>query len=208
MITTRGEPIKCFIIQVPLQKQIQKLSICLLDTRQHNSSITIKEPYQNYFFVYNLKYDNQYYPDLFPNTMISIFLNFFFDKQLKTGNIFQESLVNYVIKRISCSQKIELKAETILMFFKYCLKFNLEPLNIQAINILQDNINNKNSLNPEFYLSNTDIQNLILNNQRSIFNNLIINIYAIYNKEYLLKLIYSKNGNLYSRTVFNLLNIS
>ena len=92
------------------------------------------------------------------------------------------------------------------MIFKYCLKFNLEPLNIQAINLLQENKNNKNSLNPELCLSNEDIQKLILNDQRPKFNSLIVNIYANYDKENLMKLIYSKNGNLYSRPIFDLLS--
>ena len=100
--------------------------------------------------------------------MISTFLNFFFDKKSKIEKNFQESLLNYTINKIENSQKIELKAETILMIFKYCLKFNLEPLNIQAINLLQENKNNKNSLNPELCLSNEDIQKLILNDQFEI----------------------------------------
>ena len=214
MTTIKGEPIKCFIIQVPLQKQIKELSIILLNhvgekIIEYKSSINIKEPSENYFFLYNLQFNNTKYTpiiDLFPNTIFSNFFNFFFNKESKIENIFQENILYYVVDRISCSKKIELKAETILKIFKYCLKFNLEPKNIQAIDILQDNNYNKNVLNPDFCLLNDDIQNLMLKNQRPIFNNLIVKIYSIYNKEYLMKLIFSKNGNLYSRPVFNLIN--
>lgn len=63
----------------------------------------------------------------------------------------------------------------------------MEPQNIQEINILKEKKNNKNSLNPELYLLNEDIQNLILNKKRPILNSLIVKIYSNYDKEDLMK---------------------
>ena len=56
-------------------------------------------------------------------------------------------------------------------------------------------------------MSNTQLNNFIISkNEKPFLINLIVKIYANYNKEFLKKLINSTNGNEYSRVILNLLN--
>ena len=161
---------------------------------------------ENYFFVDNLAYDrNSPFPDISYNDIFNEFLECFCDKEQNQKENFQKSLIKALINKISRTDNIELKAENILKFFKFCVKFNLEPTNFEAIEMKRKK-NEKINLKQEYFLTSEDIENLNLKRQKSKFIDLIVYIYANCDKKYLMELIQSKNGKDYCRNVFDLLN--
>ena len=90
------------------------------------------------------------------------------------------------------------------MFFKLCSKNNFKINNICGLQILK--LQKKgNPLNHEYYLLAEDIDNLNLEKNRNDFIKIIVNIYTIYDTKYLMKLIESKNGIDYCRSLFELI---
>ena len=208
--TLKGEPTKSFIVQVPLEKPIQNLSLTLLFNKnfreEYNTSIEVKGEDNNYFYLNNHYYNrNNDFIEVMINSFFTNYFSFFFDKNLKIKETYQKSLINALINKISSLNRLELGADNILRFFKYCLKFNLEPQNIEAIEILEEKKNKRKPLDPEYCLLSEEIDKLILNEQRPKFNDLIVCIYANYNKEYLMKLIFSNSANNYNRAILDLL---
>ena len=203
--------IKVFIIQVPLEKSIKRLSITLTMNKnykeEYNSTIEIKSSVNNFFFIDNLSYDR--YNPFIENDLDSLFmffLTFFFDKENNIPLIYQKNLIENLIKRISKVEKVEFRAETALMFLNYCSKFDCELTNIEVIEIEEVSKNKRKPLNKECYLSSEDIDKLNIKKYKSKLIDLIVYIYASYDKEYLMTLIKSEKGKDYCRSVFDLLN--
>ena len=140
------------------------------------------------------------------NSFFTNYFSYFFDKKSNINPIYQKSLIKCLINKISDRDRnLELRADNILKFFKYCLKFNLEPKNIEIIEILEEKKEKRTPLDHDYCLLSDEIDKLILNEQRHKFIDLIVYIYANYDKEYLMKLIYSNKGNQYNRAVLDLL---
>ena len=209
--SSKKESLKAFIVQVPLERPIKKLNITIFQNKhyqeEYNSQIEIRKGIDNFFFVNNLEYDKwNSFPNLSSNTIFTEYLECFFEKEQNKKESFQKSLIKALINKISKIDNIELKVENILKFFKFCVIFNLEPTNIEAIEIPRKK-NEKINLKEEYFLSGEDIENLNLKKQKSKFIDLIVCIYANSNKKYLMELIQSKNGKDYCRNIFDLLNI-
>ena len=218
--TLKREPIKSFIIQVPLEKKIKCLCFTLLFNNkfkeEFHTDIEVEGEDNNYFYLTNHHYEpyngfndpNGGFIDFYVSTkndFISNYFSFFFDKTLKIKETYQKSLINTLINKISNWNRFELGADNILRFFKYCLKFNLEPRNIKSIKILEEKKSKRKPLDPEYCLLSEEIDRLILNEQRPKFNDLIVYIYANYNIEYLMELIFSNTPNNYNRAILDLL---
>ena len=138
--SSRNESLKAFIIQVPLERPIKKLNITIFQNKnykeEYNSQIEIRKGIDNFFFVNNLEYDKwNPFANLSSNTIFTEYLECFFEKDQNQKESFQKSLIKALINKISNIDNIELKVENILRFFKFCVKFNLEPTNIEAIEI-------------------------------------------------------------------------
>jgi len=212
----KGESVKCYIVQVPLDKPIKQFSVYLLlstfnkyNKIEYRCIIDIKSETNNYFYVYNLIFDR--YNDFTQNDMnniFNIFLSYFFNKKKNELEPYQKGLIEALATCISKSDKAELLPETILMIFKFCSIFQvkLDTLNIDVIEIKKDYKNKKTPLDHDYCLLNEDIDKLILKKQKPKLIDLIVNIYANYDKEYLMKLIQCKDNKNYCRSVFDLLN--
>ena len=221
-IIKKNEKVKYIMVQVPIKKDTRKLSISFCidyyyrNSKFYDTQIDIKNGIENYFFInnlnycenYNLYYYNYYnyyfFPTLNDNDLFAYFLIYFFDKEKNNDECLQKSLIKALNSKIYNLKEIELNPENIIKFFKFCYDFKIEVKNINAIKL----IGKKNYLVPkEYYLSNEDINNFIVSKkEKPKLINLIVKIYANYNKKFLMELIQSKNGNLYSRSVLDLLN--
>ena len=209
--TLKGEPTKNFLFQVPLDKPIKKLYLTFLLNKNfkevYDSSIEVPIETSNYFYINNIKYDRHNdFLEVYLNSFFTNYFSYFFDKKSNINPIYQKSLIKCLINKISDRDRnLELRADNILKFFKYCLKFNLEPKNIEIIEILEEKKEKRTPLDHDYCLLSDEIDKLILNEQRHKFIDLIVYIYANYDKEYLMKLIYSNKGNQYNRAVLDLL---
>ena len=214
--TLGGVAVRYFIIQVPLIKPIKNLSITLLLKNNYNNNIykeefnetlIIKKANDNYFYINNFTYDSQNdFVTSSLNTIFSTFLSYFFDKKNDIEPICQKSLLEALLDKIYYYNRVELGAINILKFFKFCSKYKLEIKKVDIIEVMEERKNNKSPLNPEYCLLSEDIDNLILNKQRYKFIQLIVYIYALYDKQFLMILIESKDWIDYCRAVFDLIN--
>ena len=208
--TSKNEGIKLFIVQVPIEKFIIRLNISLKTSfgykNEYSSYIEIKNEISNFFYTKSLTYDtdNDFITNI-PNTIFNMYFTYFFDKNMKIQKSYQKNLMEALIDNIANSNKIELKAENILRFFKYCLEFNLVLKKIDVIEVKEESKKNRNPLNPEYCLLSEDIEKLNIKNQKSFLIDLIVYIYANYDKQYLMELINSKTNKDYCRSIFDLL---
>ena len=204
---SKGEPFKCFIIQVPLNTAIKRLSISLIKDKtktEYNSYIDIRN--DNFFYINNLLYDkNNDFIDNNADTIFNNFLCYFLDKDKKIPEIYQKKLIESLLNILIYNNRLELKAGNILMLLKSSIKFNIELKNIDSIEVYEEAKNKRSPLNHEYCLLSEDIDKINSKREKSKIIDLIIYIYANYDKDYLKKLIDSKNGKDYMRAIFDLI---
>ena len=215
--TKNYEKIRILMVQVPLEKKIKKLTINLLIDISYNynfnykTDIDIRDEIENYFYLDNLNYYeykyyssyySSYYPTLNKNEIFTYFLNYFFNEKNNKDKTIKISLLKALISKIN--NEIDLSVEIILKLLKYCLHLKIDLKNINLIKIIEQ----KNYHIPnELYLSNEDLHNFVIQKkEKTYLINLIIKIYASYNKKFLMELILSKDSNEYTRIIFDLLN--
>ena len=209
-----NEKINYFLVQVPIQKNTKKLTINFrIDIGYHYSSyqtdIERRNEVENYFYIDNLKYYSSYsyynnYPTLNLNDIFKNYLNYFFNKKNNEDESIQKSLLKAIINKLNYTRNVlELEPEIILRFFKYCLNLSLEPKNIKFIQIINQQ---NNIIQNEYFLTKKDISNFnIKRDEKLKLIYLIVKIYSIYNNEYLMELILSEDGKLYSKALFDLI---
>ena len=112
------EIIKGFIVQIPLNQKINKLSIDLeIKGKNYHTDITTKNDIDNYFYLQNI-YNEIIIDD---NRIFTYFLNFFINNEKKEEKNLIESLIKGCLKRIT-EKEIVLSAQNIIHFFKFCIK--------------------------------------------------------------------------------------
>ena len=209
-----NEKINYFLVQVPIKNDTKKLTVKFVIERSYNyisfeTDIERKNGVANFFFIDNLKYYSYYsyynnYPTLNNNQIFKFYLNYFFNKKNNDDESIQKSLLKALINKLYyIRNELELEPEIILKFFKYCLYFKLDPRNIKVIKMInqKDNIIKK-----EYYLTNKDINSFnIPKDEKLKLIYLIVIIYANYNNDYLMELLFCEDGKNYSKVVFNLI---
>ncbi len=209
-----NEKINYFLVQVPIKNDTKKLTVKFVIERSYNyisfeTDIERKNGVENFFFIDNLKYYSYYsyynnYPTLNNNQIFKFYLNYFFNKKNNDDESIQKSLLKALINKLYyIRNELELEPEIILKFFKYCLYFKLDPRNIKVIKI----INQKDHIiKKEYYLTNKDINSFnIPKDEKLKLIYLIVIIYANYNNDYLMELLFFEDGKNYSKVVFNLI---
>ena len=202
-INIKDETIKSYIIQVPMNKPVKKLSILLNKDKMFNedysTDIYIDDNITNYFNIHNANNDIT----IKINRIFEYYLNFFF-KQEKAENV-KISLMKALIKRIKEDNNIQLKPNTILRFLKYCAMFKLEPKNLEHIELikLEDY-----KLKKDYLILSDDIDCIAFKNEneRNKLINLLVKLYANYNTNYLIDLVKGKYSEQCSKTILDLLN--
>ena len=104
--------------------------------------------------------------------------------------------------RDSKNNDVEIYPNEILKLFKFCCKYQL-PLD--NINSLKMKHNDNEQINKVYYINDDDLDKLGMKLKKSNFLNLLIEIYSNYDCIYLLDLMKSKKGDLFSRGILDLL---
>jgi hypothetical protein len=202
----KKEIVKCLIFQVPMNKQIKKLTIYISNNKnfkeEYTTEINMHDNNINYFYINNTNND----ATIKNNRIFEYFFNFFFNPKIEIKKDFQKSLLKALINKIKNENNIILNPNIILKFLKNCEIYKLEPQNLENIELKK--AEDKMTLKEEYLLVSDDIDSLAFKNEKKEKNkliNLITIIYAYYNKEYLIKLIESKNGSQCSRAMLDLL---
>ena len=205
-----GEKLRYLLVQVPIIKDVQNIFITYSINniygypKCYSTEIEING-INNYFYINNLKYENTYYytyPTLSNNEIFTYFLNFFFDKEKNIEKILQISLMKALINKVNYNNQIKLSPEIILKYFKYCLNFKLDLKELKSIQIIEKN---NSKIPKEYYISNEEINNSIMNEkQKSAIIKLIVKIYSLYDISYLIE---SEGSKEYNRAILDLINL-
>ena len=172
---------RILLIQVPIEQKTETIFITYRYPSYGNFENYINDStkidingLQNYFYINNLNY--QYHKALDNNQIFTYFFNFFFDKQKNKEESLQISLMKALINKVNQDYAIILSPEIIFKYLKYCLNFKLNLFKIRSIII--ENKNNK--ISKEYYISNEDINNMIINQyEKPILIEKIIDIYFL-----------------------------
>ena len=203
-INTKNEKIKSFIIQVPMNKPVKKLSIYLneINSKQDYSTDIYINSENNYFYVNNINKIT-----IKSNKIFSYYFDFFLNKKNKIKDVFQASLMKALIHKIKVeNNNINLRPNIILKFLMGCKNHKLEPVNLENIEINRSE--GKIQLEKDSLIFSDDIDILTFKNEKekNKLINLIVKIYCYYNNDLLINLIESKNGSKCSKEILELLS--
>jgi hypothetical protein len=191
---------RLLMIQVPIEKKYSTIYVeYSLNTfygyKNYITQIDINNTSNN-FFINNLNYyDNTvyfyFYLTLNNNDIFTYFLNFFFDKEKNINKSLQISLMESLIYKVNQFYEIKLSPEIIFKYLKYSLKFKLNLFSINAIQLIEMSYSN---ISNEYYISNEDINEMIIDEyEKPILIKKIIDIYFLIDDiEYLIRLKKSK----------------
>ena len=201
-ININHEKLKCFIMQIPSHKKIQRLIIELyIGTNLYRTDIYTKNKSDNFFLMDNINNEIT----LKNNAIFTYYINYFFRQEITQDN-YKMSLSKALIKKIS-DGNIELDVVNILKFFKTCKENKLDPKNIDNIEELIYEKKYRKPLSKDLFISNDDIEVLISKNKREKpkLLKLLTKIYIYYENNFLMELLGSTNGKDCSRILLDLL---
>ena len=205
--SSRNELYKLYIYQVFGNKEMKNISITINYNFSNFKSQINFQKYEIFFYFNNLKFkgnNNNYFFDASFCTIIKEYLSCFFDKQKKITDKFKSKLLKALLKKIRDSKNndVEIYPNEILKLFKFCCKYQLSLDNINSLKMIH---NDNEQINTTYYINDDDLSNLEKNLKKSKFLYLLIEIYSNYDYIYLLRLMKSKSGNLFSRGILDLL---
>jgi len=200
---------RILMIQVPIEKKYSTIYIeYLLNTfygyKNYITQIDINNTCNN-FFINNLNYYENtvyfyYYLTLSNNDIFTYFLNFFFDNKKNIREDLRLNLMQSLIFKVNQFYEIKLSPEIIFKYLKYSLKFKLNLFSINALQLIEMSYLN---IPKEYYISNEDINEMIIDpTQKSILIRKIVNIYFLYDISYLIEL---KKNQEFSRAILDLI---
>ena len=210
-LSKKDEPVKLNIYHVYSDKNINELTIAVHDKFFDSNLKASINPYYKeiYFYTETLFFDdkNDFF-DIPTNIFIREYLSCFFDEKKEINQKFKSSLLKALLDMIYKYENIELYPNEMLSFFKYCCEQKIKPENIESLELKKyknKEDNDKNILNKNYYITDSDIDNLNMKLRKTKFLYLLSEIYSIYDTEHLLKLMKSKYEKDFSASILDLL---
>ena len=148
----------CYLFQVPYDKQIKKLSIAIRKEKNGIKYTTVIDTnnIETFFQVNNLKYDSyDDFPFIDANSIISEYLDFFWDKNDDFGKKLKKSLVKAILNKISREYNIKIRSNNFFRILKLSAEFEIELKYIDNIEI------KKAKIEQNYYITNKDIDKII-----------------------------------------------
>ena len=212
-ISEEGEKIKLFMFHAFSDEKISNLAIFVDDklyNLEHKCNIDIKIKNDIYFYVQNLFFGEkaEEFYEIPIRIIFNNYLSYFYSRGKNININFKSYSLKSLLNKIKYSRNIELSPKTTLKLFKFCCEMEIEPKYIYSLNIIYDDKiydKKKYILNKKYYISDEDIEKFKIKNKKSKFLELLMEIYANYDINYLLDLMQSKNGDIYSKIVLDLI---
>ena len=199
-----NEDLNYILVQTPVRKDTTKLKIMVeMNEIQYPGEIYNKTQENNYFHPNNALYAFKDYA-LTKNQIFETYLNFFFDEKNTNDEKLKSDLILSLIEYInSIYSYIELRGEVILRFLNYCFLYEYEPNNLSFIKVMKS----PNPINKEIYLKYEDLNKYEISKDTKIeIMELLIQIYSLNDKDYLLGLLKSNFSSKYFGCILNIIN--
>ena len=195
-----------YIFQIPLEKPLKKFTISIKKSKTKNAhqynSIIETNSIENYFNVYNLKFD--YFEDNFPNVDInsafSEYLDYFWNKNDIQGEKLNKSLIKAIMNRISRENKIKIRPHNFFRIIKLCGKFGIEMKNLEYLEIKA-----KKKVAREYYLTSEDIDKINTKKRAQIIDLIVFSFIKI-DINYLIELTKGNSGPDICRSILDNIN--
>ena len=199
-IKIKEENFKFILTQIPLKKDVKKLTILLEENgKEFKEKMEFDLLIDNYFYFGKIVYPDSFKKEISSENILSKYFEYFFDEQILKEIRYQKDF----IFNLSNGDKFEMSGNLYFKFIKYCLFFNIKPKDINKI-ILVENGRDKRVYD-EFIFSklkkNFELQD---NEKKQLFLFLIKN-YSKYDNKFLYEIIHSKDINEYCYFLLNLL---
>ena len=201
-----NEDINYFLIQVPVRQDTDKLIITMEYEKAdeyYRGEINKKIKDNNYFYPNNVFYAMKQY-NLNDNQIFMIYLDYFFDEKKNEDEQLKKNLLLSLIKYIKKSYGIiELNGDIILRFINYSFLFGYAPTNLSNIKVVKST----NPLDKSNYIKYEDLNNYQFSKDEKIeFMYLIIQIYLLNDKEFLLNLLKGESNSKYFGIILEIIN--
>ena len=191
----------CFLIQVPYDKLIKRLSMTY--KRRKNgilyNFIIDTNNIDNYFHVYNIFNEYQDLISIEINSVFSEYLDYFWNKDDYQSEKLKKYLIQSIMNRISKENDFKIRIKNFLRILKLCAKFEIEVKNVEAMELRV-----KHKLEKDYYITEEEIDKIISKNKPRILK-LIVLIYVKQDSQYLMKLIKGVNGPNICRKILDLI---
>ena len=201
-----NEDLNHFLIQVPVQKETKNLMIVLKNDKEEDpryADIDFKISAKNYFYPKNAFYYLREY-NLTDNQIFAYYLDYFFVEKNTNDEKLRSDLILSLLYNIKKSDGyIELSGDIILRFIKYIFLYEFNLPELSYIKVLKGKI----PINKDDYLNYEDLVNYDLTKtEKKEFIYLLVQIYALNDKDYLLSLLKGNLGSKYMEVILDLLN--
>ena len=184
-----------FLFQILSKAPIPKLNIEISNIKEENNLLLKKEiPLKNgdvelndNFILDNIN-SNEYYnylSEININECFTEYLNYFFDEKSHIKTTFQKNLIFALNLKISKTKNIELSPKTILKYLNCIIDLHQTPANLENIKITHL----EQKLDKKLYISNKQVMDEFEKRQRNMIFTKLLEIYSIYDIEFLLKMI-------------------
>ena len=197
-IKIKEENFKFILVQIPIQKDVKKLTILIQENgKDFKEKLEFETLIDNYFHLDRIVYPDSFKKEINPESILSKYFEYFFDDQIIKEKRFQKDF----ILNLSNGEKHEMSGNLYFKYIKYCLYFSIKPKNINKI-ILVENGRDKRvyeEFNFSKWKNNPELQD---NEKKQLFIFLIKN-YIKYDNKFLYEILHSKDINEYCFFVLN-----
>ena len=205
-VKKNNEDINYILFQVPVRKNTGKLILFMKQNEADDyyiGDINFQLYKHNLFFVKNVFYAMKEY-NLTDNQLFSIYLDYFFDEKNRKDEELKKDLISSLLYHIDKFYGyIKLSGDIILRFLKYSFKYGIKPTNLNNIKVMK----NGHSIDKNDYLLYNNLDNYGFNElEKKAIMNLIVQIYALNDKEFLLSLLKGNLSGNYIKIILDLLN--
>ena len=190
--------LKLILVQIPVKKDVGELLV-LIEDKETYTKIKIEFDYiiHNYFYFEKIVYPKNFKEDIDPSDIITNYFNFFFKQNNLDSNCFQNNL----IKNLAEKKDAEMTPESYFIFIKYCMYFEIKPIYINKIYLIQNGRLVKN--NENFYLLNYKKYPELVEDELIQLFLFLIKYYTRYDPKFLQEILNSKDVNYYCDTILN-----
>ena len=190
-----------YLFQVPLEKQIKRLTISIKkDIREQYIALINTNNIEHYFQVNKLAFDTyDNFPIVDENNIFTEYLDCFWNLDDIYGEKLQKSLTKGLIHKLSTEYNIKLSSCNFFRIIKFCSKFDVEMKFMDYMEV------RKSTIDSSLYITDEEIDK-VKSKKKPKMLEIIVKIFLDIDDKYLMKLIKGNNGHHICRSILDSFN--
>ena len=190
-----------YLFQVPLEKQIKRLTISIKkDIREQYIALINTNNIEHYFQVNKLAFDTyDNFPIVDDNNIFTEYLDCFWNLDDIYGEKLQKSLTKGLIHKLATEYNIKLSSCNFFRIIKFCSKFDVEMKFMDYMEV------RKSKIDSSLYITDEEIDK-VKSKKKPKMLEIIVKIFLDIDDKYLMKLIKGNNGHHICRSILDSFN--